>query len=272
MSSSCPDITGLPPMSDCGTMRSQCWSPGQTDWDCPDNGLCCFNGCVNICMGSAPAPSAPSASAGASQTSSQPRPRPEKQEEKPVQQSSSNDQRNEPSQGKNPPQQSISKQSPPRRPAPSNVNSQESRSPANNGVKPYVKCPSAMECIQRRNCDFDGFITEDPLDISPDLEMLRVPLIVRNHDTWITCINVFDWFYFHFQPCINRARGNQIDVCCRDPNYKDPWPNNNANSNSRDSQQQQGRDLNQSEIQQPQNNNINRPNKAPKRRKNGYGK
>ena len=46
------------------------------------------------------------------------------------------------------------------------------------GVKPYVRCPSAMLCVQRANCDFDGVITEDPLDIGPDLEMLRVPLIV----------------------------------------------------------------------------------------------
>ena len=45
-------------------------------------------------------------------------------------------------------------------------------------VKPYVRCPSAMECVQRVNCDFEGFITTDTLNLSPDLEMLRVPLIV----------------------------------------------------------------------------------------------
>ena len=48
------------------------------------------------------------------------------------------------------------------------------------GVKPYVRCPSAMLCVQRVNCDFDGFITEDVLDIGPDLEMLGVPLIVSS--------------------------------------------------------------------------------------------
>ena len=26
------------------------------------------------------------------------------------------------------------------------------------------------------------------------------------------------------QPCVNREQGNSVDVCCRDPNYKDPWP------------------------------------------------
>jgi len=28
---------------------SQCWSPGQPDVDCVDNGICCFDGCVNAC-------------------------------------------------------------------------------------------------------------------------------------------------------------------------------------------------------------------------------
>ena len=36
-----------------------------------------------------------------------------------------------------------------------------------------------MECVEKVNCDFEGFITEDVLDLSPDLEMLRVPLIVN---------------------------------------------------------------------------------------------
>ena len=45
-------------------------------------------------------------------------------------------------------------------------------------IKPYVRCPSAMECVQKTSCDFDGFITEEEFIITPDLEMLRVPLIV----------------------------------------------------------------------------------------------
>ena len=32
----------------------------------------------------------------------------------------------------------------------------------------------------RVNCDFNGVMTEDILDLTPDLEMLRVPLIVSN--------------------------------------------------------------------------------------------
>jgi len=61
-----------------------------------------------------------------------------------------------------------------------------------------------MNCVKRENCDFNGVITERTLNLTPDLEMLRVPLI----------------------PCVN-PETTEIDVCCRDPNYKDPWPNMN---------------------------------------------
>merc|ERR1711973_655930 len=74
--------------------------------------------------------------------------------------------------------------------------------------KPYTKCPSVMKCVPKENCDFDGVMTNDIIQSTPELDMLRVPLI----------------------PCINRQRGNNIDVCCRDPNYKDPWPDMNGNN------------------------------------------
>ena len=32
----------------CGKV-STCWSPGQPDGDCPNFGLCCFDGCANTC-------------------------------------------------------------------------------------------------------------------------------------------------------------------------------------------------------------------------------
>merc|ERR1711935_1319934 len=60
---------------------------------------------------------------------------------------------------------------------------------------------AAMLCVPRETCDFKGFITEQTLNLSPQLEMLRVPLI----------------------NCVNMENQN-IDVCCRDPNYVDPWP------------------------------------------------
>ena len=42
--------------------------------------------------------------------------------------------------------------------------------------------------------------------------------------------NLTDLYY---QPCVNSARGNNVDVCCRDPNYKDPWPEMNTKKNSK---------------------------------------
>merc|ERR1712025_882849 len=108
------------------------------------------------------------------------------------------------------------------------------------------------------------------------LEMLRVPLI----------------------PCVNRARNNQIDVCCRDPNYKDPWPdtNNNGNGGQQGGQGQgqqggrgQGQQGGQGQGQQGgqgqgqkggrnigaasgQNGQNQQDPKKTKRRKNGYGR
>ena len=32
-------------------------------------------------------------------------------------------------------------------------------------------------------------------------------------------------YIFNFQPCVNPDTQN-IEVCCRDPNYVDPWPQN----------------------------------------------
>ena len=52
----CPDVTSMPPMSQCSSAVSNCWSAGEPDWDCPDNGLCCFDGCVNTCLGSSSPP------------------------------------------------------------------------------------------------------------------------------------------------------------------------------------------------------------------------
>ena len=34
----------------CEFVKHQCWSLGVPDLDCPGQGLCCFNGCVNVCQ------------------------------------------------------------------------------------------------------------------------------------------------------------------------------------------------------------------------------
>jgi len=67
-----------------------------------------------------------------------------------------------------------------------------------------------MKCVPKTSCDFNAVITDDFIADTPQLNALRVPLI----------------------PCINRERSNMVDVCCRDPNFKDPWPKRNNNNNN----------------------------------------
>ena len=50
----CPHIAPKSSL-ECTGQASTCWSPGVRDTDCPSHGLCCFDGCVNICQ-SPPAP------------------------------------------------------------------------------------------------------------------------------------------------------------------------------------------------------------------------
>jgi len=67
---------------------------------------------------------------------------------------------------------------------------------------PYTQCPSAMKCVPKSNCDFNGVMVNFTVRLTAAQEERRVPLIT----------------------CFNTVRGNAVDVCCRDPNYKDPWP------------------------------------------------
>lgn len=46
----CPAASPLSE-AECAGAVSTCWSPGQRDTDCPNNGLCCFDGCANTCDG-----------------------------------------------------------------------------------------------------------------------------------------------------------------------------------------------------------------------------
>ena len=84
---------------------------------------------------------------------------------------------------------------------------------------------------------------------------------------------------------MNRARDNAIDVCCRDPNYEDPWPDHDggaaghggksgasggkSGASSQPRPQQQGGNVNKAASQQSQPL-PNNPKKT-KKRKNGYG-
>jgi len=47
------------PRSACTGKASTCWSPGVRDTDCPGHGLCCFDGCVNVCVAGPVAPPPP---------------------------------------------------------------------------------------------------------------------------------------------------------------------------------------------------------------------
>ena len=54
----CPPVTPRTP-AQCQGQRSNCWSPGVRDLDCPGSGLCCYDGCANTCVSSSPPPRAP---------------------------------------------------------------------------------------------------------------------------------------------------------------------------------------------------------------------
>jgi len=45
----CPAASPLSE-AECAGAVSNCWSPGQRDTDCPNNGLCCFDGCADTCV------------------------------------------------------------------------------------------------------------------------------------------------------------------------------------------------------------------------------
>jgi len=108
-----------------------------------------------------------------------------------------------------------------------------------------------MKCVPRVNCDFEGVMTNEVFNLTPQLEMLRVPLI----------------------PCVNRMQNNAIDVCCRDPNYKDPWPDMNGNNNNNNNNGNNGfNNGNNGNNFQGNQNNQNSGNNRNNKKKNGYGK
>ena len=63
--SQCPEVEAKPSQM-CVNKTSSCWSQGQPDVDCPDFGLCCYDGCVASCLRSPPAPQETGARLGGS--------------------------------------------------------------------------------------------------------------------------------------------------------------------------------------------------------------
>merc|ERR1711953_294914 len=188
---SCPVISVLPPIQLCANRKSTCWSAGQAGVDCLDNALCCFDGCANVCLGRGPVPANPGPQTNARQTTPAPSPviTQENFAEKIPSNLASNIVASSPQVSTQPP---VNKNNPA-------------------VAQPFLRCPSAMKCVPKINCDFNGVMVNTRVFLSPIQEKQRVPLI----------------------PCVNSARGNNVDVCCRDPNYKDPWPEMNTKKNSK---------------------------------------
>merc|ERR1712004_891739 len=202
---SCPTIDTLPSIEVCQGKNSTCWSVDQPDVDCENNALCCFDGCINACYFDGDNPPPQTTPAPAAIPAQQPVPPANQQ----TQQQAGGGGGGVPQNSYVPPPAPAPRpqrtQRPKPKPVPVQTFVQNSGSAGGTrqddaASKPFVMCPSAMLCIPRANCDFKGFITEQTIAYSPQLEMLSVPLI----------------------PCVNPENQN-IDVCCRDPNYVDPW-------------------------------------------------
>merc|ERR1711913_203559 len=48
--------------------------------------------------------------------------------------------------------------------------------------QPFVTCPSAMKCVEKISCNFNGVMVDQPVLLNPEQEAQRVPLIVSSTD------------------------------------------------------------------------------------------
>merc|ERR1719410_157252 len=298
--SSCPALGPLPPISACAGRQSNCWSVGVRDLDCLDSALCCFDGCANVCLGRGPiagnpgpqsnprlpttiqeiiAPPTRTQDASATnnllpvvqqqdmQQSDFVFPEPEQENSEtfglpsPTQQFVEYDEvQNKKDTNTD---TSLAKQTLddvfPNQGFESNAPQNISPGQLSTTSTPYVQCPSAMKCVPRVNCDFNGVMVNFNVILSQVQEEQRVPLI----------------------PCFNPARGNSVDVCCRDPNYKDPWPDmdrSGANQASAPAPASQFQVIDNSPTQAleqhlaAQKNNQQKQTQNNKNRRPGYGK
>ncbi|XP_031633486.1 inactive serine protease scarface [Contarinia nasturtii] len=67
---------------------------------------------------------------------------------------------------------------------------------------PPTACPAATNCTDIQYCAADGTMSTSPVTLTSEQETYRVPL----------------------SPCRDESKGISQGVCCRDPNYTDPWP------------------------------------------------
>merc|ERR1711988_1206376 len=282
--SSCPALGPLPPISACVGRESNCWSVGVRDLDCLDSALCCFDGCANVCLGRgpiagnpgpqnnprlpttireiiAPPPTQTQDASAANNLLPVVQQQVEQQSDfvfpkedydeafglpSPSQQF--DDSRAQQNENPNIDQslqtlndvlsnQDFASNEPKLSPEPLSTTS-----------TPFVQCPSAMKCVPRVNCDFNGVMVSHNVILSQIQEQQRVPLI----------------------SCFNSARGNSVDVCCRDPNYKDPWPQMN-NSGAPETVSGPGQQDKQSQAPVTEEF-VQKVEKTTKKRRPGYGK
>ena len=66
---------------------------------------------------------------------------------------------------------------------------------------PPVTCAAALNCTRPEYCSATGVIETSPVSLTPEQELFRVPMT----------------------QCQDLQQGF-TGVCCRDPNYVDPWP------------------------------------------------
>lgn len=63
-------------------------------------------------------------------------------------------------------------------------------------------CAAALNCTRVEYCTANGEISPTPVELTPQQKAYRVPL----------------------SECRDEAKGIPDGVCCKDPNYTDPWP------------------------------------------------
>ena len=185
---SCPVISPLPPTSSCEGRVSDCWSVGVHDLDCQDNALCCFDGCVNVCMHQQHGKT----NQATIESRNDDFVFPDQPKEYQLQFSNSfeNDQTQNPFKQEQAnsnlyPSATHTKQSQLTQGQASIGEGevkealQTQTQPPSSTQTPFIQCPSAMKCVPKTNCDFNGVMVNYTVLLSQDIEARRVPLIVN---------------------------------------------------------------------------------------------
>lgn len=93
---------------------------------------------------------------------------------------------------------------------------------------PHVGCPAALKCVDESYCTWDGIMSDTPVTLTKEQLENKVPLSVSvifdlHPKQFFKIFYIMFLLFSPFQECQNIETGI-IGKCCRDPNYKDPWP------------------------------------------------